>query len=80
MAFCLHCPMERPHAFATFKVAPALAAENTVVLTSSEKAPLTVRHHRNSWRLLFTKSHSPPSHIIAKAGFLSRARVVDTNK
>lgn len=35
-------PWNAPLIFFSFKVAPALAAGNTVVLKSSEKAPLTV--------------------------------------
>lgn len=38
-------PWNFPLANFSFKVAPALAAGNTVVLKSSEKAPLTVSIH-----------------------------------
>lgn len=37
-------PWNAPLIFVGFKLAPALAAGNTVVLKSSEKAPLTVRY------------------------------------
>lgn len=37
-------PWNVPLAFFAFKIAPALAAGNTVVLKSSEKAPLTVSY------------------------------------
>lgn len=46
-------PWNVPFAFFGIKIAPALAAGNTIVLKSSEKAPLTVSQSRkNSFRTL----------------------------
>ena len=43
-------PWNVPVYFFINKVAPAIAAGNTVVIKSSEKAPLTVMSHLSRWR------------------------------
>ncbi|RMJ23592.1 Aldehyde dehydrogenase [Aspergillus sp. HF37] len=58
-------PWNVPLAAFTFKVAPALAAGNTVVLKSSEKAPLTSLYAAK----LIEKANFPPGVVNVLSGF-----------